>query len=117
MYTPHGLRSLSPEDPDFKPVFTGDPWHRDNAYHQGTVWSFLWGEYAIAYMRAHDFSAESRKWVKAQVNSLEEHFYYEDGLFAISENFDGKDPRQGKGCIQQAWGIGNTLLALLLSGK
>jgi predicted glycogen debranching enzyme len=113
LYTPFGLRSLSPADPAFKPVFTGDPWQRDNAYHQGTVWSFLWGEYALAYMHVHQNSAESKKWVNTQARSLEEHFYDEDGLYAISENFDGLNPREGKGCIQQAWSVGNTLLALL----
>jgi predicted glycogen debranching enzyme len=117
LYTPYGLRSLSPADPNFKSIYTGNPWQRDNAYHKGTVWGFLWGEYAIAYLQVHHHSPESRKWVKTHVKKLEEHFYEEDGLYAISENFDGKNTGPGKGCIQQAWSVGMTLLALLHANK
>ena len=113
LYTAYGLRSLSPKDPSYKPVFTGDPWHRDTAYHQGTVWAYLWGEYVIAYLRVHGFSAEAKTWVKQQSQKLEQHFYQEAGLNAISEVFDGELPSQGKGCIQQAWSVGMTLYALL----
>lgn len=117
LYTDYGLRSLSPFHPDFKPIYTGDQWHRDNAYHQGTVWGFLWGEYAMAHLNVHKYSPESRKWVKKQSKKLEEHFYTQDGLYAISENFDGSIPGPGKGCIQQAWSVGMTLMALLAADK
>ena len=113
LYTDHGLRSLTPFHPDFKPVYTGDQWHRDHAYHQGTIWAFLWGEYALARLHLHKYSVESREWVKAHAKKLEAHFYKEDGLYAISENFDGDHPGPGKGCIQQAWSVGMTLMALI----
>ena len=112
LYTDYGLRSLSPFHPDFKPVYTGDQWQRDHAYHQGTIWAFLWGEYAMAHLHLHKYSSESRKWVKDHSKKLEEHFYREDGLYALSENFDGGQPGAGKGCIHQAWSVGMTLLAL-----
>ena len=117
LYTDYGLRSLSPMHPDFKPEFTGNPWQRDHAYHQGTVWAFLWGEYAMAHLLVNHFSPEACAWVKEHAKKLEHHFYLEDGLHAISENFDGGQPGQGKGCIQQAWSIGMTLLALLQADK
>ena len=117
LYTDYGLRSLSPFHPDFKPIYTGDQWHRDNAYHQGTVWGFLWGEYAMAHLHVHKYSPESRKWVRQHAKKLEEHFYTEDGLYAMSENFDGNNPGHGKGCIQQAWSVGMTLKALLAADK
>ena len=113
LYTPYGLRSLSPKDRDFKAIYTGDPWSRDHAYHQGTVWSHLWGEYALAYLRIHKNSAEARYFVRVQSGTLEEHFYHHEGIRCISEIFDGLKPNTGKGCIQQAWSVGNTLLALL----
>lgn len=113
LYTPFGLRSLAPDHPDFKPIFTGNPWQRDNAYHQGTVWAFLWGEFAMAYLQIHKHSPASRKWVKQEAKKLEHHFYNEYGLHAIAENFDGATPGPGKGCIQQAWSVGMTLKALL----
>jgi predicted glycogen debranching enzyme len=117
LYTDYGLRSLSPEHPDFKPIFTGDQWHRDGAYHQGTVWGFLWGEYALAYLKVHKYTPQAKKWVRDHVQKLKHHFYNEDGLYAISENFDGLHPGPGKGCIQQAWSVGMTALALLNAEK
>ena len=113
LYTPYGLRSLSQKDPDFKAIYSGDPWTRDHAYHQGTVWSHLWGEYAIAYLQVHQYSAAAKHFIRIQSGTLEEHFYHRDGINCISEIFDGGRPNEGKGCIQQAWSVGMTLLALL----
>ncbi len=113
LYTPFGLRSLSPKHPDFKATYTGDPWVRDHAYHQGTVWSHLWGEFALAYLRVHKYSDKAKLFIRIQSGTLEEHFYHHNGINCISEIFDGGKPLGGKGCIQQAWSVGNTLLALL----
>ena len=113
LYTDYGLRSLSPLHPEFKPIYTGDQWHRDHAYHQGTVWGYLWGEYMLAYLRVHSYSAEAKAHVLRSSKQLEQHFYREDGINAISEIFDGGLPGRGKGCIQQAWSVGMTIKALL----
>jgi glycogen debranching enzyme len=67
----------------------------------------------LAYLKVHGYSAKACHWVREHAKTLEHHFYQEDGLWAISENFDGSDPGPGKGCIQQAWSVGMTLLALL----
>ena len=37
LLTPFGLRSLAPDEPDFRPRYFGDLRARDAAYHQGTV--------------------------------------------------------------------------------
>ncbi len=113
LYTDFGLRSLSPYHPDFKPVYSGGQWQRDHAYHQGTVWAYLWGEYAMAYLKVHHHSAEAKQIIRQKSKALEHHFYNEDGLNSISEIFDGDNPKHGKGCIQQAWSIGMTIKALL----
>ena len=116
LYTDFGLRSLSPLDPDFKPVYTGDQWQRDHAYHQGTVWSYFWGEYVLAYLKIHHFSPASKKMVWKMAEKLRHHFYEESGIHAISEIFDGAHPEEGKGCMQQAWSVGMTIKALLAAG-
>jgi predicted glycogen debranching enzyme len=38
LLTPYGLRSLAPCDPRYRGRYGGDPFSRDSAYHQGTVW-------------------------------------------------------------------------------
>ncbi len=113
LYTDLGLRSLSPKHPDFTPVYGGNPETRDKAYHQGTVWAFLWGEYALAYLKMHSFSEEAQQTIRNKAKVLEKHFYKEDGLYTISEIFDGENPGEGRGCVHQAWSIGMLLKTLI----
>ena len=113
LYTDLGLRSLSPNHPDFKPYYGGNQWDRDTAYHQGTVWAFLWGEYALAYLRVNKNTKKAKTVIQKQMKAFEQHFYQESCLGGISEIFDGLEPMDGRGCIQQAWSIGMLLLVML----
>ncbi len=105
LYTPLGLRTLSPDDADFTPTYGGDQWHRDTAYHQGTVWPFLLSEYWQAYLKAEDFSEKSKAEMRASLATMEEHFYKKDCVLGISEIFDGLEPNQGRGTANQAWSV------------
>ena len=58
LLTPYGLRSLAPDDPQYRPRYEGDSLSRDGAYHQGTVWAWLMGPFITAYIKAHDKSDE-----------------------------------------------------------
>lgn len=109
LYTDLGLRSLATGHPDFKPVYGGDQWSRDSAYHQGTVWAFLWGEYALAYLKAHNYSGKAKEEIRKKSAALRRHFYEEACVHGISEIFDGQEPGEGRGCIQQAWSAGMLL--------
>jgi len=113
LLTPYGLRTLSTDHPDFKPVYEGDQWHRDTAYHQGTVWPFLMGEYIEAYTKVNKKSEKTRSHIVALLEPLKQHFYKSEGIFCISEVFDGLSPQTGKGTIQQAWSVSAVLKALL----
>src|SRR5205085_11870135 len=53
LVTPLGLRSLSPDDPEYKPIYSGDLRSRDGAYHQGTVWAWLIGPLIDAWLKVH----------------------------------------------------------------
>lgn len=109
LYTPFGLRTLNPEDPNFKPNYSGGPEERDAAYHQGTVWPFLLYDYFHAFFRLYGKSLKNKKSVLRELQALRRHFNEEEGLHCISEVFDGKDPKTGKGCIQQAWSVSAVL--------
>ena len=106
LYTPYGLRTLAPTDPHFAAVYGGDQWLRDTAYHQGTVWPFLLGEYWPAYLRLNKFSATARRKMHTELATLKTHFYEHDCLFGISEIFDGLHPKDGRGTANQAWSVG-----------
>ncbi|MEP6793844.1 MAG: amylo-alpha-1,6-glucosidase, partial [Saprospiraceae bacterium] len=109
LYTPFGLRSLSMTHPDFVGIYRGDQWNRDRAYHQGTVWGFLLGEYLLAYLNVHTHSSKAKRHVLEMMGPMKEHFYHADCIHGISEIFDGENPGPGKGCIHQAWSVGMLL--------
>lgn len=107
LLTSHGLRSLAPTDPAFVGYYGGDQAHRDGAYHQGTVWAWLMGPYVEAHLRVmRDPQAALRL-----LEPLGDHLA-EAGLGTISEIFDGDAPFAARGCIAQAWSVGEVLRVL-----
>jgi len=115
LYTPWGLRTLNESHPDFKPVYKGDDWERDHAYHQGTVWPFLLGDYVTAWLRIHGDTAKNRASIADKMESLKKHFYEDNCIHGVSEIFDGGEPGEGHGTIQQAWSVGALLKMAKLS--
>ncbi len=113
LYTPLGLRTLDKKNQAFRAIYEGDAYSRDTAYHQGTVWPFLWGEWALAYLKMNKFSKKSCALVWENGKTLRQHFYDQGCAHALSEIYDGLYPLQGKGCAQQAWSIGNLLIVFL----
>ncbi len=106
LLTPVGLRSLSPEDPRFVPVYQGGPVERDGAYHQGTAWSWLLGPYvdALLRLRGRQGRTQARQVVAAAARHLEDAC-----LGQCSEIFDGAAPHFPRGCFAQAWSVGELL--------
>lgn len=110
LLTPLGLRSLSPKDNDYRGRYHGNPYERDSAYHQGTVWAWLMGPYTSAYARAYAGEQETISYIKRLF--LPFHAHVSDaGLGTISEIFDGDYPHIPRGCISQAWSVGEILRA------
>ena len=74
LYTPYGLRTLEPNDPQFVKEYSGTLKKRDMSYHQGTTWTFPLGSYFMAYLKVHHYSKEAVEVVKRQLS------YFEDCL-------------------------------------
>ena len=68
LYTPVGLRTLSPYDDEFKGFYGGEQKNRDLAYHQGTVWPFPLGAYYLAYLKV--YGKQAKQMVKNQLKAL-----------------------------------------------
>ena len=111
LYTPYGLRSLSPGDKEYRPFYGGSLWERDTAYHQGTVWGFPLGGYYLAYLKVHEYCKEARMKVIDQIAQIEGTLR-EGCIGQIAEIFDGDNPATSKGCFAQAWSVGEILRAL-----
>lgn len=107
LLTPVGLRSLSPDDPSYSPIYEGTPFERDSAYHQGTVWAWLIGPFITAYRRVNKGGdAETR--VAEMLGGLTAHLK-EGCVGQISEIFDADAPHVPRGCPAQAWSVGEFL--------
>jgi glycogen debranching enzyme len=106
LWTPVGLRSLSPHDPRYVGRYGGAPHERDAVYHQGTVWSWLLGPFALAHYRVHHDADAAR----ALLSGLFDHLR-EACVGQISEIFDGDAPFAPRGCFAQAWSVAETLRA------
>ena len=106
LLTSHGLRSLSPDDPQYRGQYGGSPVERDGAYHQGTVWAWLLGPFALAHLRVYKDPAQAAGFLEPMAKHMKVH-----GLGTISEIFDGDPPFTPRGCIAQAWSVAETLRA------
>ena len=110
LVTPRGLRSLAPWDSTYRPLYVGDAFDRDSAYHQGTVWAWLLGPWIRALMRFGGPGAEEE--ARILVNNFVPHLK-EAGLGSVSEIFDAEPPHRARGAIAQAWSVAELLRAVL----
>lgn len=108
LLTPYGLRSLAPGDPRYRGRYVGDQWSRDGAYHQGTVWAWLMGPFLAAYLKVNGRTVKARRQTAVWLSSFLDHLR-EGGLNQVSEIFDGDPPYRPRGCIAQAWSVGELL--------
>lgn len=104
LLTSMGLRSLDPEAVEYIGHYGGDQRQRDAAYHQGTVWSWLLGPFALAHYKVYGDAKCALSFITPMRDLLSDH-----GLGTISEIFDGDPPHHPRGCIAQAWSVGEVL--------
>jgi predicted glycogen debranching enzyme len=104
--TTRGLRTLSPVDADFEGFYEGNQAVRDGVYHQGTVWVWLLGHYAEAYLKVYGDGG------KNHVKHLYDDFndaLTELCIGSIAEIYDGNPPHKARGAISQAWSVAELL--------
>ena len=110
LLTPFGLRSLSPEHPDYVGVYGGNQLKRDGSYHQGTTWSWLIGHFVQAHLKVYQNPQLARSFLEPMAHHLQ------DGCIGnISEIFDGDPPFSSRGCFAQAWSVAEVLRGWLLT--
>ena len=106
LLTSHGLRSLAPGEPGYTGHYGGSPRDRDAAYHQGTVWGWLLGPFALAHYRVYRDRTAALRFLEPLGRQI-----YSSGLGTLSEIFDGGPPFTPRGCIAQAWTVAEVLRA------
>ena len=114
LLTSRGLRTLAMEDKNFEEYCVGSQEERDRAYHQGTVWPWLIGHFAEAYLKVYEKSGV--QFIQDLYNGFQDTLY-EAGIGTISEIYDGTAPHKPRGAISQAWSVAELLRMKLLIDK
>lgn len=107
LLVPIGLRTLSPDHPDYQGRYAGDQWQRDSAYHRGTAWAWPIGAFAAARRRIGGSEAQIRTLCRPLTAHLAQA-----GVGSVSEVFDGDPPHTPGGCPAQAWSVAELLRVL-----
>ena len=91
LVTPRGLRTLSPGNKLYKGIYSGNQEERDLAYHQGTVWPWLYGPFCEGWLRVYGNQGVQK--IKKLIYGLEA-VMSEHGVSTLSEIHDGDPPHR-----------------------
>ncbi|MGR9086500.1 MAG: amylo-alpha-1,6-glucosidase [Gammaproteobacteria bacterium] len=106
LLTSHGLRSLADNHPHYRGRYGGGVRERDGAYHQGTVWTWLLGHYALAEFRV----TGDADLAFSRLEPVRDHLF-DAGLGTVSEIFEADPPHRPCGTPSQAWSVACVLEA------
>ena len=106
LVTPRGLRTLSPANRYYQGIYSGTQEERDRAYHQGTVWPWLFGPFCEGWLKVYGKQGVNK--VRKLIYGLEE-VMDEAGITTLSEIHDGDPPHAPRGTVSQAWSVGEVL--------
>ena len=100
LLVPGGMRSLNAGNALYRGTYAGDEdTSRKPAYHNGTVWGWVFPLYAEALVKTGACPRESAlSLLASSVENLNAGC-----LCHVSENADGDAPHAQKGCTAQAW--------------
>lgn len=99
LYTPKGLRTISPKSGDYRPIYIGGQLERDRNYHNGPVWPCTIADYAKAYLRVYQHSGES--FIRRLLIGYEAEMS-ELCIGTLNELYDGNPPYKGHGGMSYA---------------
>ena len=114
LFTPFGLRTLSPTHKDYHDVYCGNQEQRDRAYHQGTAWTWLLGHFVEGYLKIYGDCALE---IAERIYEGFRLHIKDYGVGGIAEIFDGNPPHSSKGSISQAWSVAEVIRIKYMIGK
>ena len=106
LLTTRGIRSLSPNDENYKGISIGNHSERERAYHNGTAFPWLIAFYADLSVKL--FGKTSLPYLEDLYNGFEEAIK-DNGIGTVSEIYDGNPPFEARGCISQSTSVGALL--------
>ena len=114
LLTPKGLRSLSPKSGSYRPNYVGGQLDRDRNYHNGPVWPWTFGAFAMAYLQIYKQSGKS--FLERMLIGFEAEMT-ELCIGTIPEIFDGNPPFKGHGGMSFAMNVAEVLRVLNILKK
>ncbi|MCL5261109.1 MAG: hypothetical protein M1561_05480, partial [Gammaproteobacteria bacterium] len=108
LFTPYGLRTLAPKEPNYNHKYAGNYRERDLAYHNGVIWPWLLGHFGDALIKTTSDKKQLNKILKPIFETMQSHLF-EAGIGTISEIFSEQDFISPDGCISQAWSVAEIL--------
>lgn len=110
-----GLQTLAKKEYDYSPIYKGNPVERDLIYHQGITWPWLLGIYYDAFKNIIKSEKNENIKTKLETNLMQFRikiactFVNEltngNTIGSISEIYDSKNAKNGKGAFAQAWSV------------
>jgi predicted glycogen debranching enzyme len=111
LLTPRGIRTLSPQEPDYQGYHEGGLEQREGSAHQGSVWPHLLGYFVSAATRLAREDDQLRDELRQLIEtSLEEPL----ALRLVSQIADGDLPHRARGCPAFAPAVAELLRALVV---
>jgi predicted glycogen debranching enzyme len=110
LMTPFGPRTLAPTDPKYRGHYAGDVVNRDRAHHQGSVFPWLLGAFATAYLRVHGRGEGARREVGEMLQPCI-NYLTGPGVGQLGELFDGDAPHRPGGAVAAAASVAEVLRA------
>jgi predicted glycogen debranching enzyme len=104
LYTPLGLRTLSPRDRRFCESYGGDEAKRASAYHQGMVWPWLLGAFYDAQLKVYP---GTESYVLSSLRPFADALG-KGCIGSLPEMYQPKDMSPA-GAISQAWSVAEVL--------
>ncbi|MBP7117598.1 MAG: glycogen debranching enzyme N-terminal domain-containing protein [Candidatus Cloacimonetes bacterium] len=107
LYTFYGIRTLSPKDIRFRKKYYGPQRDRDLAYHNGSVWAWLFGPFCGLYVKVYKDEKSPRELALALsdfIGTLRKGFM-RGHIASVAEVWDGDAPHFPKGAPAQAWSV------------
>ena len=104
LYTPYGIRTLSPRDHRFRKKYYGTQRERDLSYHNGSVWAWLLGAFCGLYLkiqRGKQPDAEIADKLGEFIGTFRSSFM-RGHIASLAEVWDGDSPHFPKGAPAQA---------------
>lgn len=109
LLTPKGLRTLSPKSYGYRPSYTGSPYDREMALHNGPARPWLIGFYADAYLKVFGMSGVS--YIDRMLIGFEDEMS-RGCIGSLSQLYDGNPPFSGRGAISHVTNVAEVLRTL-----